>query len=114
MEFKKSRYILTNRLRPIDIQRAQPKEREYLLGDGGGLFLRIRPNGGKDWVFIYTFGGKRLKLGLGSAIKVSHIAARLEAKRARDCVAQCICPRLDRARRVADECCLKEAYLLLG
>jgi integrase len=35
--------------------------------DGGNLFLRITPNGGKRWVFFYRFGGKRRDMGLGSA-----------------------------------------------
>ena len=37
--------------------------------DGGNLYLRISPNGGKRWMFFYRFGGKRRDLGLGSAAK---------------------------------------------
>lgn len=34
--------------------------------DGHGLFLRVRPNGGKQWVQRITVRGKRTEIGLGS------------------------------------------------
>jgi integrase len=34
---------------------------------GDNLYLSISKTGGKRWVFLYTFGGKRRELGLGSA-----------------------------------------------
>ncbi len=34
--------------------------------DGHGLFLRVRPNGGKQWVQRITIRGKRCEIGLGS------------------------------------------------
>ncbi len=37
--------------------------------DGGNLYLRISPNGGKRWSFFYRSGGKMRDLGLGSAAK---------------------------------------------
>ena len=53
--------------------------------DGGNLYLRISPNGGKRWMFFYRFGGKRRDLGLGSAAKggVSLAEARQKADAAR-------------------------------
>ncbi|MFX5839344.1 Arm DNA-binding domain-containing protein, partial [Acinetobacter baumannii] len=100
-----SKYILTQ----LEINRAEPKVQEYLLGDGSGLFLRVRPAGEKDWLFKYTFGGRRCKLGLGSYRDISLKAARSEADRARELVAQCIDPKLDRARREADEAAQRDA-----
>ncbi|MFO1121468.1 MAG: Arm DNA-binding domain-containing protein [Hyphomicrobiales bacterium] len=35
--------------------------------DGGNLYLRISPNGGKRWMFFYRFGDRRRTWGLGSA-----------------------------------------------
>ncbi len=100
-----SKYILTQ----LEINRAEPKTQEYLLGDGSGLFLRVRPASEKDWLFKYTFGGKRCKLGLGSYRDISLKTARTEADRARELIAQCIDPRMDRARREAEEAAQREA-----
>lgn len=53
--------------------------------DGGNLYLRISPNGGKRWMFFYRFGTKRRDMGLGSAAKsgVSLAEARQKADAAR-------------------------------
>jgi len=46
---------------------ASPRDKEYLLGDGHGLGLRVLPTGGKHWVFRYTDeAGIKRKLSLGS------------------------------------------------
>lgn len=44
--------------------------------DGHGLFLRVRPNGGKQWVQRITIRGKRSEIGLGSPPAVSLAMAR--------------------------------------
>ncbi|MDP3960682.1 MAG: site-specific integrase [Pseudorhodobacter sp.] len=46
------------------------------LFDGHGLFLRVRPNGAKQWVQRITIRGKRCELGLGSPPAVSLVTAR--------------------------------------
>lgn len=57
-----------------------PGDREYLLGDGGGLSLRVRPDGSKGWIFRYrNEAGKAVKLGLGLYPKVGLAAAREKA-----------------------------------
>ena len=85
------------------VRNAKPREKEYLLADGDGLFLRVRPTGARDWLFVYTFGGKRRKLGLGSYDDVPLKAAREEAAKARESVAKLIDPQLERKRREAEE-----------
>jgi hypothetical protein len=79
-----------------------------LLADGDGLFLRVRPSGAKDWLFIFTFNGKRLKMGLGSYGEagkrgVSLATARDEATKARNDLARGIDPQLTRNEREAKE-----------
>ena len=44
--------------------------------DGQGLFLRVQPNGAKQWVQRITIRGKRCELGLGSPPAVSLATAR--------------------------------------
>ena len=41
-------------------------KRDRLLGDGDGLFLRVRPHGTKTWVIEYEFQGKRTKYTIGT------------------------------------------------
>ena len=38
-----------------------------LHSDGGNLYLRIGNDGGRSWVFIYRFDGRRREAGLGKA-----------------------------------------------
>jgi integrase len=40
-------------------------KRDRLLGDGDGLFLRVRPHGTKTWVVEYEFLGQRTKYTVG-------------------------------------------------
>jgi integrase len=39
--------------------------RDRLLGDGDGLFLRVRPNGSKTWIIEFEIGGHRRKHRIG-------------------------------------------------
>ena len=42
--------------------------------DGHGLFLRVTPNGTKQWVQRITINRKRTEIGLGSAIVILSLA----------------------------------------
>jgi len=44
--------------------------------DGHGLFLRVRPNGGRQWVQRITIRGKRSEIGLGSPPAIPLATAR--------------------------------------
>jgi hypothetical protein len=48
------------------IRKAKPRERPYKLGDAGGLFLLVTPNGGRWWRLKYRHGGKEKLLSLGT------------------------------------------------
>ena len=62
------------------IQAAKPAEKEYLVSDGDGLFLRVLPSGKKTWQFIYTQGSRRRKLAFGDVSDVSLSSAREQAQ----------------------------------
>ncbi len=47
---------------------------------GNNLYLSISGNGGRRWVFLYVFAGKRRELGLGSAAKGHVTLAEARAK----------------------------------
>lgn len=59
--------------------------------DGGGLYLSTK-NGGRRWVFIFRWNGKRKDMGLGSARDVSLARARQLAEEARAALAAGVNP----------------------
>ena len=60
---------------------AKPKEKPYKLGDSGGLYVIVRPNGSKLWRYKYRLGGKANSRGLGKYPDVSLKEARGTARR---------------------------------
>lgn len=59
-----------------------------MLGDGGGLYLDVKPSGAKSWAFIWKQDGKRREMGLGAYPAVKLATARKRAGDCRDAVAQ--------------------------
>lgn len=55
-------------LNDTQIKNSKAADDEYSLYDNGGLYLRIRPNGAKDWMLRYKepYSNKRPKIALGS------------------------------------------------
>ena len=66
-------------LNELQIKAAEPRDREYLLADGEGLYLRVRPTG-KVWVYRYKQAGKEAKLSLGHYPGVPLATARKKAR----------------------------------
>ncbi|MFP5431459.1 MAG: tyrosine-type recombinase/integrase, partial [Gammaproteobacteria bacterium] len=60
--------MASNLLNDRTIRSTLPQDVEIFLNDGDGLRLRIRPNGGRDWFYIYRRPGvlTPTKLMLGS------------------------------------------------
>ena len=95
--------MATDRLNDRQIRLTKPRKKEYLLSDGQGLFLRVRPEGGKDWLFVYSFSGKRRKIGLGSLADVPLLTARKERDKARVALAQQIDPQIQQRINEAEQ-----------
>lgn len=54
------------KLAAVTCETAKPDpKRDRLLGDGDGLFLRVRPHGTKTWVIEYEHQGRRIKRTIG-------------------------------------------------
>lgn len=68
-----------SQLNDLAVKAAKPSEKEYLLADGEGLFLRIRPSG-KAWIYRYKQAGRQTKLSLGLYPGVSLATARVKAR----------------------------------
>lgn len=58
------------------IRNAKPRERDYKIADGGGLYLLVTPSGGKLWRLKYRRDGIERKLALGKYPAVPLIEAR--------------------------------------
>jgi hypothetical protein len=87
-------------LNDLQIKAAQPLDKEYLLADGEGLYLRVRPTA-KVWVYRYKQLGKEAKLSLGHYPLVSLVTARKKARAEAEKRAGGVDPR--EARRAEDE-----------
>ncbi|MCC0035345.1 MAG: tyrosine-type recombinase/integrase [Hoeflea sp.] len=59
-----------------------------MLGDGGGLYLNVKPSGAKSWAFIWKQNGKRNEMGLGAYPTVKLAKARALAVECRQAVAE--------------------------
>ncbi len=66
------------------IRNAMPKDKAYNLFDGGGLFLLVRPTGGKLWRLKYRFDGKEKKLALGAYPAITPEEARIKRDAAKE------------------------------
>lgn len=65
----------------IEVRAAQPKNKNYLLNDGSGLFLRVEPSGAKRWVLNRSIKGQHVSKVLGIFPDMTLKDARLEAQR---------------------------------
>jgi integrase len=71
---------------------AKPQDKDYKIGDGGGLGLLIKTDGVKRWMFDYRFDGKRNTLGFGAYPDTTLENARRQAEAARQQIAEGIDP----------------------
>jgi integrase len=91
----------TKPLTDTEIRLAKPKEREFNLGDGKGLSLRVKPTGAKQWIFNYShpFTKKRSNLGLGPYPDLSLGDARAQARLFNTMLAKGLDPKEQRDER---------------
>jgi len=52
----------TTALTATQIKQAKPRDKDYKLNDGGGLYLLITKAGGKHWKLKYKLDGKEKKI----------------------------------------------------
>jgi hypothetical protein len=78
--------------------KSRPREKEYSLADGSGLFLRVHPNGTRSWLFNYfkPFTRARSNIGLGQYPAVGLASARLCRAEYQALLAQGIDPKAHR------------------
>jgi len=79
-------------LTDIQARNAKPKEKDYKLSDGQGLYLLVNTNGGKLWRLDYSYAGKRKTLALGSYPTLSLADARQRREDAKKLIANGVDP----------------------
>ncbi|MBU0909859.1 MAG: integrase arm-type DNA-binding domain-containing protein [Proteobacteria bacterium] len=96
----------TTPLTDTQIRSMKPDSKDIKLFDGGGLFLLVKPTGGKLWRFKYRFGGREKLLSLGAYPQISLSLARQRREEARTLIAKGIDP--GAARKEQEAAILRE------
>lgn len=93
-----------SKLTNTQIKNAATSDKEYSLSDGGNLYLRVRKNGSKNWLFIFTDSNtkKRKKIGLGAYPNMTLAEVRKIAEELRVQMANGIDPKLYREKQKLD------------
>ncbi len=74
------------------VSNAKPKEADYKLSDGGGLYLFVTTTGGKLWRLKYRVAGKEKLLSFGAYPAVSLADARSKRDESKRLIAQGVDP----------------------
>ena len=82
------------RLTDREVKSLKPKTKRYVEWEDGrtGLGCRVSPKGRKTFVFMYRFGGKARRMGLGTYPLISLASARVKHSRAREALSKGIDP----------------------
>lgn len=93
---------LTNPLTDTQIRKAKPKEKDYTLSDGQGLYLLVKSNSSKLWRFNYyqpyTIPKKRVLIGFGKYPEISLQEARAKREEYLTLLAQNIDPQVHKSQ----------------
>lgn len=96
---------MPKRIQPLSeaqVRNAKPKEKDYKLADGFGLYLLITPSNGKLWRLDYRRDGKRKTLALGAYPAVSLTEARKRRQESKTLLAQDLDPSdVNKAKKAA-------------
>ena len=90
----------TNQLTELSIKQAKPKEKQYKLTDGEGMYLRVYPNGSKYWQLQYWFDGKQKILSFGVWPNISLKEARDKRFAAKKLIKEGIDPNDEKKERL--------------
>jgi integrase len=83
------------------IRNAKPQEKQYKLHDEGGLFIIVRPSGGKLWRLKYRYQGKEQQLTVGTYPTIGLKEARARRDDAKKLLAAGANPGVEKKRQTA-------------
>ncbi|MDE1006528.1 MAG: integrase arm-type DNA-binding domain-containing protein [Paraburkholderia fungorum] len=86
------------KIKALQCKKAVPKEKAYKIADGGGLYLLVKPDGGRYWRWDYRFCGIRKTMALGTYPSVTLEAARVARRHAYALLASGLDPMAERKR----------------
>ncbi len=72
--------MATCKLTNLEVLNLSPKSSHYSISDGGGLYIKVYPNGRKQWILRKSSNGKASNTPLGDYPKLSIADARIKAK----------------------------------
>ncbi len=86
------------------VEKASPRDKEYKLHDGDGLFLRVRPSGAQSWLFSYRMPGNKssIRMTIGTPKDLSLKEARNKIRELQKFVDDGIDPRAEKAAVIAE------------
>ena len=80
------------KLTDAQIRNAKPRDKQYKLTDGQGMYLLIKPNGSKLWRLEYSLNNKRNTHAIGSYPSIKLKDARKQLAEAKELLAHGIDP----------------------
>ncbi|AXX93253.1 integrase [Malaciobacter molluscorum LMG 25693] len=90
-------------LTTTEIKNFKPKDKQYKKPDGRGLWLVVRPTGGKYWRYDFKYGGKNLSMSFGVYPGVGLKEAREKRDAARELLSKNINPISEKRIKKASE-----------
>lgn len=103
------------KLTATTVKQAKPKDKQYKMADGNGLFLLVTAKGQKYWRYKYRFAGKEKTLALGVYPEISLKAARLAHQEARSRLADGIDPSAEkRVAKLTRHLSVEESFEAIG
>jgi hypothetical protein len=103
-----------NGLSDTKIRNAKPADKEYIIADGQGLSIMVRPSGTKLWLYRYRFGGKRKNMSFGTFPGVGLKTAREKRHDAEKLLDQGQDPAAVRETKRQDDEKLKHTFRAVG
>jgi integrase len=99
------------RLTDVRVRNAKSQSKPYKLSDGGGMYLLVKPDGGRYWRLDYRFAGKRRTLALGVYPITTLASARTQRDEARQLLARDIDPNATKkAKKRAAKLCRENTF----
>jgi len=89
-------------LTDVKLRQAKPREKQYKMADGGGLYIEVKPNGVKSWRYRYRIAGKENIYAIANYPDMGLADARVERARVAELVRKGIHPSHERAKAKAE------------
>ena len=98
-------------LSAMQVSKAKPRDKDYKLFDGKGLYLLVTSTGGKLWRLKYSYGDKEKQLSFGAYPEITLDDARVKRDTARNLIANGVDPsEVKKAQKAAAIICSENSF----